>query len=80
MVQGPEIDEDFATRILRNLLHNQEVLNDGEIVVEFLSQLAFLPLAIVQAAAYINENNMSLPEYLPLWDDTREHHWNSMGR
>jgi len=68
----PEKDEDVATQILKNSLNNQEILNDDPAVWDFLSKLAFLPLAIVQAAAYINENDISLWEYLSLWDDTEE--------
>ena len=72
IIQIPEIDEDVAAQILRNSLKNQEILSDPPVVVDFLSKLTFLPLAIVQAAAYINENGISLEEYLSLWDDTEE--------
>ena len=37
-----------------------------------LSQLTYLPLAIVQAAAYINENAISLADYLSLLDEQEE--------
>lgn len=37
---------------------------------ELLKRVAFLPLATVQAAAYINENDISVTEYLSLFEDT----------
>jgi len=72
IIQVPEKDEDVATQILKNSLKNQEILHDHQAVFDFLGKLTFLPLAIIQAAAYINENDISLQDYLSLWDDTEE--------
>jgi len=72
IIQVPDKDEDVATQILQHSLISQEILNDREAALELLNKLAFLPLAIVQAAAYINENDMSLRDYLSLWNDTEE--------
>jgi tetratricopeptide (TPR) repeat protein len=71
VIQVTEMDKDAATQVLRNSLINKEILNDHA-VVQLLRQLTFLPLAIVQAAAYINENDISLAEYLSLLDDREE--------
>ena len=71
VIQVTEMDKDTATQVLRNSLINKEILNDHA-VVQLLRQLTFLPLAIVQAAAYINENDISLVEYLSLLDDREE--------
>ncbi|OCK72799.1 hypothetical protein K432DRAFT_430890, partial [Lepidopterella palustris CBS 459.81] len=72
LIYVPEMDEEAATLVLRNSLANREVLNDGPTVVQLLRLLTFLPLAIVQAAAYINENDISLAEYVSLFDDREE--------
>ncbi|KAL8365128.1 hypothetical protein RB595_004105 [Gaeumannomyces hyphopodioides] len=40
------------------------------IVDEFLEELAHLPLAITQAAAYMNENQVSIAEYLGIFRNT----------
>ena len=40
--------------------------------MQLLRLLTFLPLAIVQAAAYINKNDISLVEYVSLFDDHKE--------
>ncbi|XTI94184.1 hypothetical protein V2W45_1473413 [Cenococcum geophilum] len=71
VIQVTEMDRDAATQVLRNSLINKEISNDHA-VVQLLRQLTFLPLAIVQAAAYINENDISLAEYLSLLDDREE--------
>ena len=39
---------------------------------DLLLKLTHLPLAIVQAAGYINENQISLSEYATLLDDTEQ--------
>ncbi|KAF2185377.1 TPR-like protein [Zopfia rhizophila CBS 207.26] len=72
VIHVTEMDEEAATLVLRNSLVNREVLNDGPTVVQLLRLLTFLPLAIVQAAAYIHENDMSLTEYVSLFDDREE--------
>jgi hypothetical protein len=40
--------------------------------MELLQQLTFLPLAIVQAAAYINENGITFSAYLSLLKDQEQ--------
>ncbi len=37
---------------------------NNEIVMNLLTELEYLPLAITQAAAYINTNKSSISEYL----------------
>ena len=65
-----EPDEPAANDILRNSIINQEALTDPETARNLLERLTFLPLAIVQAAAYINENEISLAEYISLLDSS----------
>ena len=66
IVQLSGLDERTATSILNESLVQKQLLNDRKATVDLLSQLAFLPLAIVQAANYINENSISLGDYLEL--------------
>jgi tetratricopeptide (TPR) repeat protein/nucleoside phosphorylase len=61
-----EPDTATAVEILRKSLVEKELLNDANAAIALLNQLAFLPLAIAQAAAYINENNICLPDYSTL--------------
>ncbi len=45
---------------------------DAEQTSKLVERLTYLPLAIVQAAAYINMNNTSTQDYLEFLDDTEE--------
>ena len=65
------MDEDVATELLKKFLVHPEI-RDHETVLKLLDKLTFLPLAIVQTAAYINENDISTLEYLSLFEDTEE--------
>jgi hypothetical protein len=46
--------------------------NEQEKVDLLLKELAYLPLAIVQAAAYVNVNKITLQEYLLLLAKKKE--------
>lgn len=68
-----EMDEDAAGEVLRKSIIDIDILDDSEEVTRnFLRQLTYLPLAIVQAAAYINENSISVGDYLNMLVGTEE--------
>lgn len=64
----PEMDEPKATSVLRNCLINKSLLDDTQSTKTLLQRLTYLPLAIVQAASFINENNVDLANYVRLLD------------
>ncbi|KAE8397202.1 purine and uridine phosphorylase [Aspergillus pseudonomiae] len=64
-----EPDTETALEILQNSLVEKTLLNDHDTAITLLEQLAFLPLAITQAAAYINENSIGLSDYMILLQD-----------
>lgn len=67
-----EMDEEGGKELLRNYLIDQSLLeNHGDITL-LLAQLTYLPLAIVQAAAYINENGIGAGDYLSLLKEKEE--------
>src|SRR5204862_7891244 len=66
IVKVPEMDETAAAQLLQKCLINQTLLNSRQDTTALLVQLTYLPLAIIQAAAYINENEIALVDYLPL--------------
>ena len=72
VIRVHETDEQIAFQILEKSLIDLALLDDQKSVKHLLAQLTFLPLAVVQAASYINKNGISLSEYLNLWDDTEE--------
>ncbi|KAJ5546250.1 Tetratricopeptide-like helical [Penicillium frequentans] len=65
----PNVDETTATKILENSLIQKGLLHDKFTTTALLEQLGFLPLAINQAAAYINEREIVLSDYLSLLKD-----------
>lgn len=66
VISIPEPDKYTAMEILQKSLIGNRLLGDSGAATTLLEQLAFLPLAIVQAAAYINENDMGLGGYVAL--------------
>jgi AAA+ ATPase superfamily predicted ATPase len=72
VVKIQEMDEETAVQLLSRSLIEQELLANHENAQELLKQLTFLPLAIVQAAAYINENGIALPDFLSLLEEQEQ--------
>ncbi|KAJ6016208.1 Tetratricopeptide-like helical [Penicillium herquei] len=62
----PDIDQNTAMEILEKSLIHLNLPYDKNAANALLEQLTFLPLAISQAAAYINENDISISDYLSL--------------
>ncbi|KAL8747908.1 MAG: hypothetical protein Q9190_000294 [Brigantiaea leucoxantha] len=61
-----------AESFLRISLTQGDLLQDRAATAELLTELAHLPLAIAQAAAYLNARPMSLQEYLSLLKNAEE--------
>ncbi|RYO37403.1 hypothetical protein AA0113_g11375 [Alternaria arborescens] len=61
-----------ATNFLEKSLIRKNLTEDCEAVEELLDELAFLPLAIAQAAAYLNINRTTITKYLRLLKHTEQ--------
>ncbi|KAL4758890.1 uncharacterized protein BDW70DRAFT_88924 [Aspergillus foveolatus] len=61
-----EPGENDGLEMLRWSLIDKKLLDDTEVCITLLEQLCFLPLAITQATAFINENSIGLSDYLEL--------------
>jgi hypothetical protein len=61
-----EPDAETGVKILEEALQKKELLGNGDETITLLKQLTFLPLAISQAAAYINSNDIKLSDYIAL--------------
>ena len=72
VVEIPEMDEEAAAQLLQNCLIYPSLVNNRQDAVALLVELTCLPLAIVQAAAYINENGIALADYLLLLANQEE--------
>ncbi|KAL4947036.1 hypothetical protein BDW69DRAFT_204829 [Aspergillus filifer] len=67
VITVPEMDEAKALELLGERLVDKSLLQDRDQAALLLKQLVYLPLAIVQAASYINENCLeTLSDYLSL--------------
>ena len=66
------MEEDAAAGLLEKCLVDPKLVNSRQDTSVLLSQLTYLPLAIVQAAAYINKNAISLADYLSLLAEQEE--------
>jgi tetratricopeptide (TPR) repeat protein len=72
VVSIPDVDEDTAAKILEKPLAHKGLLRDSTATATLLEQLAFLPLAITQASAYILENGINLSTYLALLQEQEQ--------
>jgi hypothetical protein len=61
-----------AKRLLEKLVTRKELIDDAASVTELLHELTCLPLAITQAAAYLERNEVSIAEYLRLLRNTEK--------
>jgi tetratricopeptide (TPR) repeat protein len=72
IVEVPELSEDVAIDLLQKYVPRHDLGKHKDDAKSLLKQLTYLPLAIVQAASYINKNGISLSEYLLLLADQEE--------
>jgi hypothetical protein len=72
VVEVPEMNEDTAIQLLQKCLINPDLANNGPDTKALLEELTYLPLAIVQAVAYINENGIAFAEYQSLLAEQEE--------
>ncbi len=72
LIRVTEMDEDTSTELLRKSLVGQELVNSDADARALLNELAYLPLAVVQAATYVSENGISLSQYTELLNEAEE--------
>ena len=72
VIEIQEMDHQEAESFLTRSLTQKDLLDDPAIATELLNELTFLPLAIAQAAAYLNVKQISIREYLSLLRSTEQ--------
>ncbi|KAH6724975.1 P-loop containing nucleoside triphosphate hydrolase protein, partial [Leptodontidium sp. MPI-SDFR-AT-0119] len=72
VVEVPDMDENVAIQLLQKCLVNPDLVHNRPDTIALLKELTYLPLAIVQAVAYINENGITFADYLLLLADQEE--------
>ncbi|KIX08880.1 uncharacterized protein Z518_03537 [Rhinocladiella mackenziei CBS 650.93] len=66
MVELVEMSPPEAERLLEKWIFRKDLLRDKEGVADLLCELTYLPLAITQAAAYINTTGVPIRKYVEL--------------
>jgi tetratricopeptide (TPR) repeat protein len=79
-IQLNELEEAEARKMLEKHVTNTFLLEDDEVVHEFLEFLTYLPLAIVQAAAFVIGNNIRLSEYINIYTGSEQDAIDLLGR
>jgi hypothetical protein len=67
-----EINNIMAKGLLEKSLINPGILSDDKATKDILKKLVYLPLAVIQAVAYINVYQITLSEYAAILDDTEQ--------
>jgi tetratricopeptide (TPR) repeat protein len=63
-----EMSEGDSQELLQTSLIDKSLIRGKDVIAKLLDNLTHLPLAIKQAAAYMNENAMSIASYLRLFE------------
>jgi len=73
IIELAEMDRQEAVNFLEKSLVCKHLPGNDTIITKLLDELTYLPLAIAQAAAYLNTNkNISVSEYLRLLQNTEQ--------
>ncbi|KAF5587312.1 kinesin light chain [Fusarium subglutinans] len=70
VVNLSEMDDGDAKALLQGSLVEKDQMRDTDLIDKLLQKLAYLPLAIAQASAYMKINEISVKEYLRLLQNT----------
>ncbi|KAH6871049.1 hypothetical protein B0T10DRAFT_592798 [Thelonectria olida] len=70
VVRLHEMSSEEATSFLEKSLIRKDQLQDTKSMVRLLEMLTYLPLAIAQASAYININDITIRDYIRLFQKT----------
>jgi tetratricopeptide (TPR) repeat protein len=79
-VELHEMSEQEATAMLEKSLKRKGLMGNEARVKELLDELTYLPLAIAQAAAYLDRNRLSVADYLTLLRGAEEDMVGAMSR
>jgi tetratricopeptide (TPR) repeat protein len=66
IVEVREMNSDAATELLQKYLVEYDLAANSDATKALLAELTYLPLAIIQASAYIKANGVSIADYLSL--------------
>ena len=68
----PQLTEAEGVEFIKKRLSEPDLLGGDAMAAKLLAMLTYLPLAIVQAVAFINKNGVSLQKYIDLFGNATE--------
>jgi tetratricopeptide (TPR) repeat protein len=75
-----EMSEIDSQKLLEMSLINKSLIEEKDTTTKLLKLLAHLPLAIKQAAAFLNENEISISDYLKIYESDNEQMISLLGK
>jgi hypothetical protein len=67
-----EMDDRESRELLQRSLQKKQLINDDSGTTKLLEWLVNLPLAIMQAAAYLNAKGSTIAEYLKIYEESSD--------
>jgi hypothetical protein len=67
-----EMDNDESKELLQRSLQKKHLIKDEDSTMKLLKSLVNLPLAIMQAAAFLNSNTCTIAEYLRIYKESND--------
>jgi hypothetical protein len=67
-----EMDDDESKELLQRSLQKKHLIKDEDSTMKLLKSLVNLPLAIMQAAAFLNANTCTIAEYLKIYKENND--------
>jgi tetratricopeptide (TPR) repeat protein len=67
-----KMEDQEARDLLWRSLQNKQLINNHSATTKLLEWLVNLPLAIMQAAAYLNTKGCTIPEYLRIYEESSD--------
>ena len=72
VIDVDEMDDTESKELFQRSLQNKQLIEDKDNITKLLNSLVNLPLAIMQAAAYLNVNCCTIAEYLSLYEKSSD--------
>jgi hypothetical protein len=67
-----EMDNTESGELLQRSLQNKQLIEDKDSTTKLLKSLVNLPLAVMQAAAYLNAKGCTIAEYLRIYEESSD--------
>jgi hypothetical protein len=72
MIDIDEMDDEESRELLLRSLQNKQLIEDKDNTTKLLKSLINLPLAIMQAAAYLNAKTSTIAQYLKIYKESSD--------